>query len=332
MAKMKVYELARDLNVTVKALLDMMKRIGINAKSHMSALDDESVHKFKQSLFYNPDNEVMPAVKPTVIRRRKKIVVVTQDLGGNISQINYNLPGKIINSSERIESLRKKYRNIQSKHGKGHSPDDPKTLTDLSSELKIPAELKNQTKEPELDDRTLKKGFSDKNDDNKREVDSIKGKTFVIDGLNVCRDFFQKRGKISLKPLATILTEIMERNGNFICIFDANAVYVFKERQNSETNCLEELLQLDDYFCLSTGRLQADDLILNRVNKTEEPIISNDKYLKYVKKYPWIEKHEERLIKGKIIGKDISVPYLDIYRPLCTNLKKSVKDLIVQLS
>ena len=51
MAKTKVFELAREQNITVKTLLDMMKRIGINAKSHMSALDEETVGKLKQITF-----------------------------------------------------------------------------------------------------------------------------------------------------------------------------------------------------------------------------------------------------------------------------------------
>jgi len=333
LAKKRVYELARDLNVTNKILLDKMKRTEINVKSHMSALDDETVNKLKQAHILHGDIIPESRVKPTVIRRRKKTLSKPQNLGDNIAPINNSQPEKLIKTSERIERFRKKYEKFQTKNRSGQSSGNQKKLTDLSKELKIPTvELRDQTKEPELDDRISKEGLSDKNVDSKREFDPIKGKTFVIDGLNVCRDFFHKNDKISLKPLITILTEIIERNGKFICIFDANAVYVFKEQRNYETKFLKELLKLDEYFCISTGRSPADDHILNRANFTRESIISNDKYDRYIKKYPWIKKEEERLIKGRVIEKYVSIPDLDIYLPLCANLKVTVKDLIVRLS
>jgi hypothetical protein len=325
--------MARDLKVTNKWLLDFLNNIGIDVRSHMSSLDDESVQKFRQALFVNPEIEVSSAVKPTVIRKRKKIVSIPQDLGENIAPINNSEPEKLIKTSGRIERFREKYEKLQAKNRIGQSSDNSKKLTNLSNELKEPiAELRDQAKESELDDTLSKEGLSDKNVDNRREVDPIEGKTFIIDGLNVCRDFFQKRGKLSLKPLATILTEIMERSGNFICIFDANAVYEFKRNSNYEAKCLKDLLKFDQYFCMSPGRSRADDHVLNRANHTGEPIISNDQYKRYIKKYDWIEKEEERLIKGKVMGKHVSIFDLDIYRPVCTNIKKAVKDLIIQLS
>ena len=74
MAKIRVYELAKDLNMTNKALLEKMQEMNIEAKSHMSSLDDDSVKEIKNSLFKKdgsePNNEVR--VRATVIRRRRK--------------------------------------------------------------------------------------------------------------------------------------------------------------------------------------------------------------------------------------------------------------------
>ena len=75
MAKIRVYELARELNMTNKVLIDKMGELGITVKSHMSSLEDEAVAQVKSNLFGKPAEKVEETrIKPTVIRRRKKIV------------------------------------------------------------------------------------------------------------------------------------------------------------------------------------------------------------------------------------------------------------------
>ncbi|MGA9263862.1 MAG: translation initiation factor IF-2 [Desulfobacterales bacterium] len=79
MAKIRVYELARDLNMTNKSLIEKMKDMDIDVeiKSHMSALEDEVVAQIKAGLFGQKSETVVETrVKPTVIRRRKKTVTV----------------------------------------------------------------------------------------------------------------------------------------------------------------------------------------------------------------------------------------------------------------
>ncbi len=79
MAKIRVYELARDLNMTNKSLIEKIKDMDIEVeiKSHMSALDDEAVAQVKAGLFGQKSETVVETrVKPTVIRRRKKTVTV----------------------------------------------------------------------------------------------------------------------------------------------------------------------------------------------------------------------------------------------------------------
>ena len=75
MAKIRIYELARDLNMTNKMLLDKLQEMDIDAKSHMSSLDDDTVETIKQKLRGSPAKEIVETrVKPTLIRRRKKRV------------------------------------------------------------------------------------------------------------------------------------------------------------------------------------------------------------------------------------------------------------------
>ncbi|MDY6793603.1 MAG: translation initiation factor IF-2 [Thermodesulfobacteriota bacterium] len=75
MAKTRIYELAREFNMTNTVLLEKIKEIGISVKSHMSVLDDETVGMIQSELFSKkPDAIEEVRIKPTVIRRRKRSV------------------------------------------------------------------------------------------------------------------------------------------------------------------------------------------------------------------------------------------------------------------
>jgi translation initiation factor IF-2 len=73
----RVYELARDLNVTNKDLLEKLKEMDIPVGSHMSSLDEEAVASIKDNLRGKATSQGQieeTRVKSTVIRRRKKVV------------------------------------------------------------------------------------------------------------------------------------------------------------------------------------------------------------------------------------------------------------------
>ncbi|MGD8880661.1 MAG: translation initiation factor IF-2 [Desulfobacterales bacterium] len=77
MARLRVHELARDLNMTNKVLLAKLNDMDISVKSHMSALDDDVISEIKASLFGTKEETVEETrIKPTVIRRRRKKVKV----------------------------------------------------------------------------------------------------------------------------------------------------------------------------------------------------------------------------------------------------------------
>ena len=77
MAKIRVYELARDLNMTNKVLIDKINDLQISVKSHMSSLDDNTVEQIKANLFGQQSETVVETrIRPTVIRRRRKTVPV----------------------------------------------------------------------------------------------------------------------------------------------------------------------------------------------------------------------------------------------------------------
>ena len=73
MSKIRVYELARELNLTNKVLMDKLQGLGVTVGSHMSSLDDEAVQRVKAAVFGKKESDLeQTRVKPTVIRRRRK--------------------------------------------------------------------------------------------------------------------------------------------------------------------------------------------------------------------------------------------------------------------
>ncbi|MFH2064801.1 MAG: translation initiation factor IF-2 [Pseudomonadota bacterium] len=81
MAKIRFYELARDLNMTNKILLSKIKDLDVDVKSHMSSLDDRDVSLIRSHVLGTKElNKIEESrVKPTVIRRRRKAVSETEE-------------------------------------------------------------------------------------------------------------------------------------------------------------------------------------------------------------------------------------------------------------
>lgn len=69
MAKIRVYELAKELGMSHKALLDKIMQLDIDVKSHMSSLEDDAVKLIKEQIAGKKADE--DRSKPTVIRRRR---------------------------------------------------------------------------------------------------------------------------------------------------------------------------------------------------------------------------------------------------------------------
>ncbi|MBW1853259.1 MAG: translation initiation factor IF-2 [Deltaproteobacteria bacterium] len=72
---MRVHQLAKEFDLTSKDLLPHLKKLGIEAKNHMSSISEDDVERVKNLL--NPPSAekiVEERIKPTIIRRRRKIV------------------------------------------------------------------------------------------------------------------------------------------------------------------------------------------------------------------------------------------------------------------
>ena len=75
MAKIRIYELARQFGMTNKVLLEKLAELDMPVKSHMSAVDEEAVPSIKEAVFGGTSEVVTEKrVKSTVIRRRRKVI------------------------------------------------------------------------------------------------------------------------------------------------------------------------------------------------------------------------------------------------------------------
>jgi translation initiation factor IF-2 len=78
MSKIRVYELAKELNMDSKELEDKLKAGGLDIKNHMSVLDESSYNKAMDIIKGGSTSQVIEEkrLNPGVIRRRKKVVAV----------------------------------------------------------------------------------------------------------------------------------------------------------------------------------------------------------------------------------------------------------------
>ena len=73
--KKRVYELARELNMTNKSLLEKISSLDLGLNSHMSTLDEDVEARIRQFIQGGAEPTLVEKrVKPTVIRRRRKVV------------------------------------------------------------------------------------------------------------------------------------------------------------------------------------------------------------------------------------------------------------------
>ena len=80
MTKMRVYELAKELEMENKVLVDAIREMNIEVKSHSSSLSDDEVALIKGHLSGTKSLVVEEQrIKSTVIRRRRKIVEVAPE-------------------------------------------------------------------------------------------------------------------------------------------------------------------------------------------------------------------------------------------------------------
>jgi len=71
MSKIRVYELAKDLGIENKDLIERLEKLGIAVKAHSSSLEESDVERLRKEFSLGEKNAIVEKrVKRTVIRRR----------------------------------------------------------------------------------------------------------------------------------------------------------------------------------------------------------------------------------------------------------------------
>ena len=76
MGKIKIFEIAKELEADNKEIVDLANKLGIEAKSHLSAVAEDEAEKIKNSFKKKNKKEEIKTTGQVIIRRE---VIVNED-------------------------------------------------------------------------------------------------------------------------------------------------------------------------------------------------------------------------------------------------------------
>ena len=203
MGKMKVHEIAKAMNIGTNEVISKLKDMGIEVKSHLSAVDEEVANKLlkeKKTAPHNPEKNVAKDPKdnnPHIIRRKVK-VISTDEKGNEVENIttksgnsierksivhenqmnrsNYNKEGLgVVRSNYSKNNYNNRNQNrinniVVTRNGK--PIEKPKAeVKEVKKEVNVvaeasKAEVKPQVKERPMDNRNRTSNYNNQNNNN----------------------------------------------------------------------------------------------------------------------------------------------------------------------
>ncbi len=101
MGKLKVYELAKEMNLSNTEMLEKLNKMGIEAKSHLSTLEESDVSKIKGNVSKKSVKEDKKQEQVHIIRRNVRVINTTNE-GKEVNEIVSNASGEIKKSHQSI--------------------------------------------------------------------------------------------------------------------------------------------------------------------------------------------------------------------------------------
>ena len=92
MGKLKVYELAKEMNLSNTEMLERLNKAGISVKSHLSTLEESDVEKVKGVKAQKTVKEEKKAEQPYIIRRNVRVINTSEE-GKDIKEITATATG-----------------------------------------------------------------------------------------------------------------------------------------------------------------------------------------------------------------------------------------------
>ena len=200
MAKIRIYELAKKLNMTNKELLEKIKEMDISVTSHMSSLDEDVIARIKTSLGSEKSVKMEEKrIKSTVIRRRRKVVAKPELKTDKADEKTEHDLGEIPTDENKISAEPKEKDIAETKDAKSPGPGKikpekikPKKKTEVAATIIKPAKTKEKKKAVEpvdqkpaetkpADQKTAetKTAITEKIDDSKPPAGSKKSKAIT---------------------------------------------------------------------------------------------------------------------------------------------------------
>ena len=92
MGRMKVHELAKELNMTSKELMDKLIKLNYNVKSHLSTLEEDEVEKIKKQLKENNFNSASNGKNEKDIPKKEKKPIAPVIIRREVTRIESSNP------------------------------------------------------------------------------------------------------------------------------------------------------------------------------------------------------------------------------------------------
>ncbi|SES78136.1 translation initiation factor IF-2 [Anaerobranca gottschalkii] len=118
MSKFRVYELAKDLNITSKELIKKMEELNISVKNHMSSINDDDFEKIYN--YFNPKEQPIEEI----IEVNNDIIDISEDIEGNSKKKN----------KKSKKDKKKKNKNLAEKEARVEKDDSMSKIIKLTEE------------------------------------------------------------------------------------------------------------------------------------------------------------------------------------------------------
>ena len=109
MGKMKVYELAKELGINNNEMIESLKKMGIEVKSHLSSIEDDIVEKMRKSVKKIESKKIATVKEPKeqmhIIRRNVKVINTSGDKS-EVEEISTSISGDIKKSHKTVEKTK----------------------------------------------------------------------------------------------------------------------------------------------------------------------------------------------------------------------------------
>ncbi len=112
MGKLKVYELAKEMNLSNTEMLKKLKEVGIEVKSHLSTLEESEIEKVKGTKSSKVVKEEKKTEQPYIIRRNVRVINTSEE-GKDIKEITATAQGDIKKTHKTVEDNNRNNTNVK---------------------------------------------------------------------------------------------------------------------------------------------------------------------------------------------------------------------------